>query len=115
MTPWNPSGARVPHRGERILSAAPARNLSESRTRYLIDPADHIRARREARALGLDVVGFYHSHPEGPAFPSLSDVAEATYGDVVWLIAGRAEAGDELRLFEIANEQVKELRYEIEG
>ncbi len=33
------------------------------RSRYRIDPHEVIRAQRDARERGLDVVGFYHSHP----------------------------------------------------
>jgi len=40
------------------------------RNRFLIDPAEVRRVERESRARGLDIVGFYHSHPDHPARPS---------------------------------------------
>ena len=46
----------------------PARE--SERNRYLIDPADQIKVEKNARARGLDVVGYYHSHPDHPARPS---------------------------------------------
>ncbi len=45
--------------------------------RYHIDPAELVRAQREARQQGLDIVGFYHSHPDHPARWSATDFAEA--------------------------------------
>ena len=47
---------------------------SESeKNRFLIDPREQIRVEKEARARGLEVVGFYHSHPDHPARPSKYD------------------------------------------
>ena len=40
------------------------------RNRYLIDPQDQIKVEKDARARGLEVVGYYHSHPDHPAQPS---------------------------------------------
>jgi proteasome lid subunit RPN8/RPN11 len=37
---------------------------------------------------GREVVGIYHSHPDGQAVPSESDIGQATWPDVVWLIVG---------------------------
>jgi proteasome lid subunit RPN8/RPN11 len=101
-------------RADRILFSVAAVNLAESPTRYLIDPADHIRARREARQRELDVVGFYHSHPTGPAYPSAVDIAEASYAESVWLIAGLGGAAPDVRLFRIGNAAVTEVPYAID-
>lgn len=43
------------------------------RNRYLIDPREQIRVEKEARARGLSVLGYYHSHPDHPASPSEYD------------------------------------------
>lgn len=40
------------------------------RNRYLIDPAEQLRIEKGARARGLEVLGYYHSHPDHPARPS---------------------------------------------
>jgi proteasome lid subunit RPN8/RPN11 len=64
-----------------VERAVRARNLDGAPTRrYLIDPADHFRAIRAARALGKEVIGAYHSHPSGRAVPSPTDLAEANNG-----------------------------------
>jgi len=78
-----------------IVSAVPARNLSGQPSRFLIDPEDHIQARRAARAAGRDVVGFYHSHPDHPARPSQYDLDHAwpTFAYIIVAVAsGKSEA-----------------------
>jgi proteasome lid subunit RPN8/RPN11 len=87
-----------------IMSAVRARNLSEDPSRFLIDPKDHIQARRAARAAGLDVVGFYHSHPHSAAEPSPRDLAEASYPNHLYLIVGLAGEAAEVRLYRFTGE-----------
>jgi proteasome lid subunit RPN8/RPN11 len=43
------------------------------RNRYLISAEDVARADREAGKRGLDIVGFFHSHPDHPSRPSETD------------------------------------------
>ena len=98
-----------------ILECARALNLAEGTTRFLLDPRDHIRAMREARARQMDVVGFYHSHPRSRAYPSETDVAESGYAGAWHLIAGEAENGREMRLFAIDRASVMELQFRVAG
>lgn len=41
-----------------------------ARTRFLVTADDFRWAEKEARARALDILGFYHSHPDHPARPS---------------------------------------------
>ena len=43
------------------------------RNRFLIDPPEQLRMEKDARSRGLDVLGYYHSHPDHPARPSVYD------------------------------------------
>ena len=54
--------------------------------RYQITPDDYRKAQKEAEASGLDIVGFYHSHPDHPAEPSETDLAEATFPGYTYVI-----------------------------
>ncbi|MGA3315602.1 MAG: M67 family metallopeptidase [Candidatus Korobacteraceae bacterium] len=45
--------------------------------RYEIDPVEAVRIQRDARTRGLDIIGFYHSHPDHPAYWSPTDLEEA--------------------------------------
>src|SRR5215831_14161833 len=94
---------------DHISEAVRAANLAESPTRFLIDPKAHIDARRKARARGLQVVGFYHSHPHSPALPSVTDLAEAEYPDCVHLIVGFVEGTPEIRMFNYSDGRAIEL------
>ena len=47
-----------------------AREAGEQYHRFLITPEDMLRAEKTARAAKMDVIGFYHSHPDHPAAPS---------------------------------------------
>ena len=45
--------------------------------RFLITPKDYQRAESEASARGMELLGFYHSHPNHPAVPSPYDLEHA--------------------------------------
>jgi proteasome lid subunit RPN8/RPN11 len=47
-----------------------AREDSEQYHRFLITPEDMMKAEQSARLMKLDVIGFYHSHPDHPSAPS---------------------------------------------
>jgi proteasome lid subunit RPN8/RPN11 len=75
-----------------VTEVRPARNIivERSRDRYEIDPRDHIRTQREADAAGLDIVGYYHSHPDHPAHPSRFDTERAWAGYVYLIVSVQA-------------------------
>jgi proteasome lid subunit RPN8/RPN11 len=54
--------------------------------RYNIAPQELIAAQRQARKSGLDIVGFYHSHPDHPAQWSSTDFAEAHWFGCAYVI-----------------------------
>jgi proteasome lid subunit RPN8/RPN11 len=64
---------------ERILSVGNERADSRH-NRYVITPETVLAAQKEARARGLDIVGYYHSHPDHPAIPSEFDREHAWPG-----------------------------------
>jgi proteasome lid subunit RPN8/RPN11 len=67
--------------------AREAENVAETpRTRYRIDPERQLALIEAIEGDGLDVVGFYHSHPAGPARPSETDVARATWPGYSYVI-----------------------------
>lgn len=45
--------------------------------RFFITPQDYEFAEQEANKEGVDVIGFYHSHPDHPAQPSPFDLEHA--------------------------------------
>ncbi len=59
--------------------------------RYNIAPAELIAAQRQAREQDLDIVGFYHSHPDHPAQWSTTDFAEAHWFGCAYVITSIAQ------------------------
>lgn len=73
--------------GERVTRLVPAQNIHPSpHTHFEIDPRALIDAHREARAGGPQVVGYYHSHPHGPAHPSATDRRDAAHDGAIWAL-----------------------------
>ena len=63
-----------------VTETFPLENAREEEARHnrvLILPKDVLRAERYARENKLDVVGYYHSHPDSPAVPSQYDLDHA--------------------------------------
>ena len=86
-------------RSDEVVEAVRTRNLSNDPNRYELDPKDHIGARRTARDRGLEVVGFYHSHPHSEPEPSIADLAEATYPGHLYVIVRPLAEGAKVRVF----------------
>lgn len=62
-----------------IRAAIPATNAraDSAHNRYSISSAELVKIERDARRQGLNIAGFYHSHPDHPALWSATDLAEA--------------------------------------
>jgi proteasome lid subunit RPN8/RPN11 len=74
--------------GKTVVETYPisnAREESAKRNRFLITPEELMRGERYARSRDLEVVGFYHSHPDSPAVPSKYDLEHAwpTYSYII--------------------------------
>jgi proteasome lid subunit RPN8/RPN11 len=70
-------GGRVNELKE-VLQLAPVVNRrTDDPRRYLISPDDLLRITRELRRSDLEVLGYYHSHPDHPAEPSAFDSEHA--------------------------------------
>ena len=80
-----------------VAEALRCRNVDPApERRYRLDPRELLSAVKRARRSGQEVVGFYHSHPEGPARPSAVDLLEAEWPGCAYLVTavagGRAGA-----------------------
>jgi proteasome lid subunit RPN8/RPN11 len=70
------------------LALHPAANVASARDRFEIEPGAHFAALKAARTRGHDLIGCYHSHPQGRAEPSQADARGAEEEDFAWLISG---------------------------
>lgn len=72
--------------GSTVSSTYRVPNVADApRTRYELDPEDQLKAIEAAESEG-ELLGFYHSHPEGPSEPSATDRAQATWADAHYVI-----------------------------
>ena len=78
--------------GWQVTSAVRAGNTrtDSAHNRYNIDPAELVKIQRDAIRQGLDIAGFYHSHPDHPAQWSPTDFAEAHWIGCVYVITAVA-------------------------
>lgn len=69
------------------VRALRAENVAANpRTAYEIGPEEQLDLMRAVEDDGDEVVGFYHSHPDGPPEPSATDEAQATWAGYTYLI-----------------------------
>ena len=74
---------------DRIEDVRAANNVAADRQRcFEIDPQALVDAHRAARSGAPEVLGYYHSHPTGPAAPSTTDRATSSGDGKVWAIVG---------------------------
>ena len=63
-----------------VVDTYPTENAADApETRYAIDPAEQLAVIEAIEDAGMDVVGFYHSHPAGPTQPSETDRSRAAW------------------------------------
>jgi len=71
--------------------------------RYLISPKEYMRSEKSAVEKGLELLGFYHSHPDHPAAPSQFDTEHALPWFVYMIVSiqkGQAEKLTSWKLIE---------------
>jgi len=94
--PREACGILLGERG-RITEARATANVHPTpETHFEIDPQALIAAHRAARGGGLQVLGYFHSHPRGVAAPSATDRACAAGDGRVWAIL----AGEEVTFWQ---------------
>ncbi len=75
-----------------VVKVRAATNINEDRAadRYSIDPKELYDIDKEARGEGLDILGFYHSHPDHPSKPSETDRewGQACYSYIIISVMG---------------------------
>ncbi len=79
--------------------------------RFLLAPSDIMDAEKLAKQNSIEIVGFYHSHPDHPAKPSTTDLESAWEGYhylITSINKGRMEDIGVFRLPEQGNNFVQE-------
>jgi proteasome lid subunit RPN8/RPN11 len=116
--------ASLPHEGcgllagraGRVTHVLTANNVSSRPlVEYEMDPYQQLRHFEWLDDQGLDLVGIFHSHPVGPAYPSPTDLARAFYPDSVYVIISLLEVdAPQVRGFLIDDHTVHEVEIVVE-
>ena len=88
--PYEICGMLISARGQCLVTQTRrVRNtvVERARDRYEMDPLDQIRIQRECDDTGLDIVGYYHSHPDHPAQASITDSRRSWAGPVYLIVS----------------------------
>ncbi|HYL06375.1 MAG TPA: M67 family metallopeptidase [Thermoanaerobaculia bacterium] len=91
-------------RVNRVVAAANERGDSRH-NRFVISPETVLAAHKEARAAGLAVVGYYHSHPDHPAEPSEFDREHAWPGVSYLIVSVRRGQVDRARSWRLRDDR----------
>lgn len=80
---------------EQIVTSNNSSDESEKYHRFIITPEAMIKAERLARSYHMDIIGFYHSHPDCAAVPSRYDTDNAlpVYSYIIVSVR-KGKAGD---------------------
>lgn len=85
----------------RVTHAVALPNTTEEgpRRRFLVRPSDYRTAEQRASALGGELLGFYHSHPDHPARPSQYDLDHAWPNFAYVIVAVTAGASRQMTVW----------------
>jgi len=74
-------------RDDRLFELVPCANVAKNPERHFeLDPVELLSRHKAARDGGMPIIGYYHSHPNGLARPSATDMAQAVADGRYWLI-----------------------------
>jgi len=91
-----------------VTTCYPTRNLAASAKLYTVDPAEHLRADRDAEAKGAEILGVFHSHTHTDAYPSSTDVAQAPDPNWHYVLVSLRDILPVLRSYRIVGGRVEE-------
>jgi proteasome lid subunit RPN8/RPN11 len=91
--------------------AIPIPNIAtDPMTQFEMDPAALSKHLPRLTDGGLSLLAFYHSHPNGSAIPSPSDIDEAAYPDIIHVLIGLKHQKPEINAWQIHNWRVNPIK-----
>lgn len=74
--------------GERVVGVYPTSNGDASPNSYTVPPQEHYDALVDAESRGWHIGGVFHSHPNGPAEMSMTDLERALEPEWLYVVVG---------------------------
>src|SRR6202034_4360698 len=90
-------------------------NAAASAMVYEIDPTEMLRVDRAAQDLGADIMGVFHSHTHTDAYPSPTDVAQATDPGWHYVLVSLRDTHPVVRSYAIAEDRITEEPVDVPG
>jgi proteasome lid subunit RPN8/RPN11 len=97
-----------------VVRRYPLVNAAASPIEYLSEPKSHFAADRDMRALRIDVLAVYHSHPTSEPIPSKKDREQNYWPDAMHLIISLMRAEPLMRAWWLTAEDFREAEWELE-
>ena len=93
----------------KVTAVYPIHNILQSPTNYEMDPRQQIQAILDMEDKGWQMIAIFHSHPQGPDYPSPTDIALAFYPEAVNIIVSlQKRTAPTVRVFTIEGQKVSE-------
>ena len=89
-------------------------NTDQSNNHFMMIPEEQFKVVKDIRAVGLEMLAIYHSHPETPARPSEEDIRLALTLDVIYVIVSLQKTDKhDVKGFTIENNKAVKVPVEI--
>jgi proteasome lid subunit RPN8/RPN11 len=101
--------------GDEATYLFPTTNAAASAIVYEIDPKEMLQVDRAARELGADIMGVFHSHTHTDAYPSATDVVQATDPGWHYVLVSLRDSHPVVRSYLIRDGDISEEPVEVPG
>ena len=101
--------------GDDATRCYPTANAAQSAVVYTVDPKGFLQADRDAERRGLTILGVFHSHTHTAAYPSPTDVAQATDPGWHYALVSLRDTHPVVRSYLISDGAITEEPVEVPG
>jgi proteasome lid subunit RPN8/RPN11 len=101
--------------GDEATHLFPMRNAAASAMVYELDPKEMLGVDRQAQALGADIMGVFHSHTHTDAYPSPTDVAQASDPGWHYVLVSLRDTHPVVRSYLIVDGTITEEEVQVPG
>ena len=88
-------------------------NADQSNDHFTMEPEEQFKVIKDIRAVELEMLAVYHSHPESPARPSAEDIRMAFTPNTIYVILSLQQAEPVVKSFLIEDNSVTEVPVKI--
>ncbi|MGD0003586.1 MAG: M67 family metallopeptidase [Anaerolineaceae bacterium] len=98
--------------GDHVKFVLPITNELHSPVKFRMAPEEQFKAFTWLEENSLQMLGYYHSHPSGPAYPSETDLLQFSYPGVVLVLLSLEDSTLQIKGFIIKENAINEVNLE---